>query len=242
MAFQPHAVQPAKNCPVTRGNHIRRNVLYHSGFSAHKRIIANPYELMNRHKSSHRGIIADGDMSCKGRIICHCDVPANFAVMGNMGIGHQKIFFSHFCQATAKTGSPVNGDKLTDNRTSPDLNMSFPAFKFYGLGNRSDGGKLKDMTIRADGHIRFNHGMGADDGTGTDKNIFPDNCIRTDFNIGIQFRFGVNDCCWMLYHNIFSLRDAMNSASATLFPSTIAMPDIFIAFERALKSRISSIS
>jgi hypothetical protein len=43
------------------------------------------------------------------------------------------------------------------------------------------------MTILADINIGFNHDVGPDKGSGSDRHIMPDNGIWPDFHVSIQF-------------------------------------------------------
>ncbi len=168
-------------------------------------------------------------MSPKGGIIRQHHLSSGFTIMGDMGIGHHKIFFTHLGHTTAKLRSPVNGDKLTYDCAASDLDIGLFSFKLHRLRYRSDSGILKNMTFRPNMNERLNDHMGADHRLRTDKCISFDNCVRADLYIGIQFGLGVNDCGGV-YHE-FSPMEAISSASATRFSLTNASPNILTTLD-----------
>ncbi len=113
--------------------------------------------------------------------------------MGNMGIGHQIVFLSHFGDAAAGFRAPVYSDKFPDDGAPADGQITFLSMELQILGGAADGGILKNLAVFADGNIVFDGGIGADGGTGPDAHVGVDNGIRTDGYPGINFSGWIDD-------------------------------------------------
>ena len=175
MAFEADAVEAMQYGTVAGGNDVRRNILDHCGFAADESIIANSDKLMDRHKTTDGGVVADGDMACQRRVVGQYHHFSDPAVMGNMRVCHQKRFLSHLCKATAGFRAAVNGDELPDGYVRANSYTAFFSAELQILGDGADGRELKNPASGTDVHLRIDDHMGADKGPLADGHILADN-------------------------------------------------------------------
>src|SRR4030042_119440 len=216
--------------PVSGSDDIGRDILHNGRFPSDKCIVSDPHKLMYRHQASDRSIITDSNMPGQRGGISEHDLPSGLAVVSDMGIGHEVIFFSDFGHPAAESGPPMDGYEFPDDAFTPDFDVGFLPLKFDRLRDGADGGKLKNRAIRTDGHIRINDHMTFNPASRTDDHVFPDNGIRSDIDIRTDLRTWINNRSWM--NHLFSPILARSSASATSCPSTEAVPAILMTFER----------
>ena len=195
-------------------------------------------KLMNGNKPPQCRMITDGDMSSECGIVRQHHLPTDPTIMSDMGVGHNKTFFTDLGDSAPKTRPPVDGHKLSYNGFPTDFHIGLFAFKFEGLRNRTHCCKLKNLAFRTDGYEWFDNGMGTDHRTGADGDIFTDNRIGTDLNTGIDICFGVNICSRV--NHKFTPIDAMSSPSATTLSSTRAFPFIFATLPRTFSISTST--
>src|SRR3989304_107206 len=147
---------------------------------------ANPAELMDRSQSADDRIIFDEDVSRQGCSIGHHHMISNLAIVGDMGVGHDKILISKNSSSAPFDRPSVEGDKLPNNIMISHLQEGGLSPISKGLRRFPDGGELIDLTPLSDlsplsdddmgTHLRplidgdslFNQRVGAD------IDIFPD--------------------------------------------------------------------
>src|SRR5208337_2052792 len=90
-------VQPVEPGAISRGAHVWRNIEGDCGLATDNGIGPDSHELVNGHDPPDNSMVADNNMPTKCDGVRHNNVVAQFAVMGYMRIGHEKILVSDYC-------------------------------------------------------------------------------------------------------------------------------------------------
>ncbi len=80
----------------------------------------------------------DDDMAAQSCSIGEDDVVADYAVMGNVGVGHDQSMAADARQASALGGAAIDGNELADNVVVADLEARGLAFIAQVLRGESD--------------------------------------------------------------------------------------------------------
>src|SRR5690606_22315083 len=96
---------------------------------------ADAYELLDGHQAGQYHMVADGDVTGKGRIVRKDAVVPDNAVMGDVGVGHNEAVVSNdrlvLVRSTAVYGYGFpDGAIVADN----DLRVLAPEFEILGNG------------------------------------------------------------------------------------------------------------
>src|SRR4030042_1503241 len=222
VAFQTDGVETVKLRPVSSGHRIGRNVLAHAGYPTDHRMSTNPAELMDRNQSANNRMIFDENVSSQGCHIGHDHIIPNLTVVGDMGVGHDKILISKNGFSAPFDRSSMEGDILPYDIMIPNLQEGGLSPVSKGLGRFSDGAKLIDLTFLSNLSPLPDDHMGSDPRPLTNGNTLFNHRVRTDFNSLTDFCFRIHDRSGM--DHFFSPNMAKSSASATNFRSTTAFP------------------
>src|SRR5690606_7945929 len=101
-------------------------------------------------------------MATERRAVGESDVPADDAIMRDVGIGKEVAVFSHDGLAAAGVGAGVHGHAFADRAVGADDQRGAPALVLGVLRRRAKGRHRKDLRAGTDGG-RSEHGHMADE-------------------------------------------------------------------------------
>src|SRR3990172_10525893 len=193
MSLEPDGIETEKSCPGAGSYGIWRNVLADAAEPSHHRIGADPRELVDREESPDDGIVFDGHMSCEGCRIRHDDVAAEFAVMGDVRVGHEKVVVTDDGHTVAAQRGPVHGRVLPDGIPVPDDDARLFVQVLGILRREPDAREGVYRTFFPDLGLPFNDHMGDEPRSPLDVHLSPDDAEGTDHNVLVDSRFSVDD-------------------------------------------------
>src|SRR6266700_3718533 len=106
--------------------------------------------MMNRTKRAHRGPFFHDDMASQSCGIRQNDVVADYAVMSNVGVGHDERVASNARDSAALGCAAIEGRKLADDIVVSDLEPRRLSFVTNVLRGHPNGGKRKKAVASAD--------------------------------------------------------------------------------------------
>src|SRR3989338_8291428 len=143
------------------GNDKRRHVLHHFGAPADQSQLSDPDKLMNSGKPSDNGAVFNNDVAGKRRVVGENGIIMKDAVMGHMGISHEKIAVS-YNGFGAFLGAGIEGHIFAEDIPVSDSKITDAAFEFFVLGAAAHHGPGKNFIFSADHGVPFNGNTGAD--------------------------------------------------------------------------------
>jgi hypothetical protein len=114
---------------------------------------------MYANQSSEDGVILYLDMSCQGCGISHDYMVFNDAIMGDMGIGHNKIVVSNGRYPATFLGAPVDGEIFSKDVVISNDQAGFSSPVFQILRNIANGRERENSTSFADLCGAFDYDM-----------------------------------------------------------------------------------
>ncbi len=132
-------------------------------------------------------MIHNGYMSRHGNAVGNNIVIANFTIMGNVSISHDKITVTNRSHI-AFAGCPVNGDKLADGILVADVNIGLLTMEFQILAFVAEYGIGKYSVLLTNSCPYIHHGVSANFRTVPDDRLLIDNGSWTDSDIFAQLR------------------------------------------------------
>src|SRR6266849_4901924 len=115
--------------------------------------------MMNRTKRAHRGPFFHDDMASQSCGIRQNDVVADYAIMSDMGVGHDERVIADAGQASAFCGAAIDGDKFADGVVVADLEARGFVLVAQVLWGESDRGEREKAVARADFRGAFDGDM-----------------------------------------------------------------------------------
>src|SRR5436309_10131317 len=106
----------------------RKHVAGDSGAAAHEGVGTNANKMVHRTKRAHRGPFFDDYMASQSSGVGEDYVVADYAVMGNVAVGHDQRMAADAGQASALCGAAIDGDKFADGVVVTDFKARGFAF------------------------------------------------------------------------------------------------------------------
>src|SRR6266705_2884204 len=148
---------------------------------------------MENAAATEKSLIVHHHIAAQQHIVRDDHLVADNAVVSDMRVGHEKIFIADLRRAVCRR-STMNGTLLANDVAFADFNATWRGRrKTNVLRLTSDHCAVPDSIAPTDGYFSFNHDISADhtivgDGDGVTKNA-----VRTDLNVGANFRARPND-------------------------------------------------
>ena len=150
---------------VAGGNNKWRNVFQANRTNSGYGVGAHLAKLVYQGKSSQYRVVSHANMACQTRAIGEYGVVAHLAIVGNMGIGHDKIIVTDNRSRSALRRAPAYGAILPDNIPIPNNEAMITPIETQMLWRITDRRKLKDFIVAPnlgvglDDHVRTNPGI-----------------------------------------------------------------------------------
>ena len=122
--FHPDAIEAEAFRMVTLYDREGRGVFYDHRVPSNECLITNAAKLMDARICANIRPVADLDMPGERRGIRHYDVIADPAVVGDMGLGHEKVIVTDRSKSAATRGAAVDRDEFTDLVALADFGCS----------------------------------------------------------------------------------------------------------------------
>ena len=173
---------------VGRGDRIRQHILFDNAAAADDGMLSDPCELMNGREPADVGIVLDDDVSCEGDAIRQDRVVVNDDIVRDVNIRHQQVVIADPGHHAATLRASMDGDKLSNIIAISDLGFRGFTFVLSCLEGRrrSRNTDKKHCPRRRKFSLKIN--VGEQPGAGADRNICPDNAIRS--NLSVRGYFG----------------------------------------------------
>ncbi len=147
--------------------------------------------------------------------------------MGHMGTGHEKTTVADFGHAAIVLGAGVNGYVLANIAVRPDRKPGRSAPILDRLRRRAERGEGIDDGARPDGGVAGDVNVGNQPAPLAHHHVLPDDAVWTNRCTiadpsARRDACGRIDCAQSLPHKL--VMTAPTSASATIWPATLASP------------------
>jgi hypothetical protein len=174
VSLQTYRIQTKQLGPVPGGTHIRGYILGHSRRPTDDGITTHPHELVDGHQSSNDGKIFHFNMSGQGGGVGHDDLVSYPAIVGDMGISHDKVALAQNGFSPSFRRGPVNGYEFPNHIVIADDYPGWLASVAQVLRGRADGNKGKQVAPFPNFAPPLDDHMGFDDRIVSDSHIFTD--------------------------------------------------------------------
>src|SRR5260370_33701014 len=111
---------------------------------------ADANKMVHRTKRAHRGPFFHDDVASQSCGVGENHVVADYAVMSDMGVGHDERVIADSGQAAAFCGAAIDGDKFADGVVVADLEARGFVLIAQVWWGESDRGRRETAVARAD--------------------------------------------------------------------------------------------
>ena len=190
---------------------------------------------MNRRQPTYADIVLQRHVAGQGGAVGEDDVVADPAVVADVGIDHEQVVVPDAGLHAATVRADVEGGELADRVPVADRQRAVLPAILHVLRHRAHAGELENPVVAADRRAALHYAMRPHARILTDAHVRADHRVRADLYAAVQLgvrghdRGGVYGR--LAAHAGVSSSGAtsatVNSSSATIFPSTRALPSIF---------------
>ena len=190
---------------------------------------------MDRRQSTHADVVIQGYVAGQGRAVGEDDVVADPAVVPDVGIDHEQVIVPDAGLHATAARADVERRELADRIPVADRQRTVLPAILHVLRNGAHAGELENPVVAADRRAALHHAVRSHARIPAEAHVRADHRVRADLHAAVQFgarghdRGGVYGR--LAAHAGVSSSGAtsatVNSSSATIFPSTRALPSIF---------------
>src|SRR5437588_4947000 len=92
-----------------------KNVAGNCRPATNKCVSADAHEVVHRAQRAHCGPILDDDMATQGRRVGHDYMISDYAVVSDVGVGHDQVVAADAGEPSAFGGAAIDGDEFADH-------------------------------------------------------------------------------------------------------------------------------
>ena len=147
---------------------------------------------MHGRQSADHNVIFDGDVTGQSCDVGHDDLIAQGDVVRDVAIGEDIIARTHSCDLTVARGA-VDRYIFAEGVVVADFRAGRSPLPFQVLCFQPKTGEGKYLVPPPEGGVSVNDHVGMQPATGTQRDMFADDAIRSDLTVIADSRLGMND-------------------------------------------------